>query len=333
MGSPLRLTVVGRSGDAAAEAWRLVGDEFEAAEQAMSRFRETSDLTHVNRSAGTGRATEVDPRLARALAAADRAGRLTGGRFDARILADLERLGYRGADLGDRPTAPTPATGAAASGDPLATTGPARWMTSMPRQSSIALDRPVDLGGIGKGLALRWAWRTVERSRALETPGGSADGGGGPGAIGGPVTGVLLEAGGDLIARGSSPDGGPWSVGIEDPEGGKDPLAVIAVSSGAVVTSSVGVHRWRTDEGRTVHHLVDPKTGEPGGEGLLAVTVAGPDPAWAEVWSKTLFLAGADGITALARGRGLAAWWVGEHGRLEMTAAARPYSIWVARER
>jgi thiamine biosynthesis lipoprotein len=323
MGSPLRLTVVGRSAAAAEQAWRLVVGEFEVAEQAMSRFRETSDLTLVNRAAGTGRAIEVDPRLARALAAADRAGRLTGGRFDARILADLERLGYRGADLGDRP-ASTSTTGAAVSSDPTGTADPARWLTSMPRVPSVALDRPVDLGGIGKGLALRWAWRTVERSKTVETP---------EGGIAGPGAGALLEAGGDLIARGSSPDGGPWAIGIEDPAGGKDPLAVIGVSSGAVATSSVSVHRWRTDEGRTVHHLVDPNTGEPGGEGLFAVTVAGPDPAWAEVWSKTLFLAGAGGITELARGRGLAAWWTGEHGRLEMTAAARSCTIWVAQER
>lgn len=332
MGSPLRMTVVGRSAAAAELAWRLVVAEFEVAEQAMSRFRETSDLTRVNRAAGTGRAIEVDPRLARALAAADRAGRLTGGRFDARILADLERLGYRGADLGIRPastsTAVAPdavdAAGAAVSSDPTRTVDRTRWLTLTPRVSSVALDRPVDLGGIGKGLALRWAWRAVERSEVLETPDGD---------IAGPGAGVLLEAGGDLIARGSSPDGGPWAVGIEDPAGGEDPLAVIGVSSGAVVTSSVSVHRWRTDEGRTIHHLVDPTTGEPGGEGLVAVTVAGPDPAWAEVWSKTLFLAGAGGITELARARGLAAWWTGERGRLEMTAAARSCTTWVAQER
>ena len=43
---------------------------------------------------------------------------------------------------------------------------------------------------------------------------------------------------------------------------------------------------------REVHHLIHPRTGEPGGDGLLAVTVAAPDPAWSEIWSKTLFLAG-----------------------------------------
>jgi len=304
MGSPLRLTVVGTPPARAEAAWRLVSDEFEAAETAMSRFRDSSDLTALNRAAGNGRPAAVDRRLVRALVAADRAGRLTDGRFDARVLADLERLGYRGADLGGRPaTRPTAL----------------RWLSVDPRASSAAIARPVDLGGIGKGLALRWAWRALERSGvgAVETGAGA---------------GALVEAGGDLVAGGTSPDGGPWIVGVEDPRGGPEPLATIAAPSGAVATSSVRVHRWRTDDDRPVHHLLDPRTGEPGGAGLLAVTVAGPDPAWAEVWSKTLFLAGADDIVALARSRGLTAWWVLDDGRLEMTAAARPRTTWVAAE-
>ena len=101
MGSPLSLTVVAPRGRAAAErAWQLVSDEFEVAEQAMSRFRDSSDLTLLNRAAGSGSPLEVDRRLIQALVAADRAGRLTEGRFDARVLADLERLGYHGIDLG-----------------------------------------------------------------------------------------------------------------------------------------------------------------------------------------------------------------------------------------
>ena len=91
------------------------------------------------------------------------------------------------------------------------------------------------------------------------------------------------------------------------------------------------MHAWLTD-GRPVHHLLDPATGQPGGDGLLAVTVAASDPAWAEVWSKTLFLAGRGGIADLARRRGLAAWWSGEDGSLEMTPAARVRTVWVAAE-
>ncbi len=83
---------------------------------------------------------------------------------------------------------------------------------------------------------------------------------------------------------------------------------------------------------RVVHHLIDPSIGEPGGDGLLAVTVAGPDPAWAEVWSKSLFLAGRQSIATVARGRGLAAWWVADDGSVEMTPAGRSTTLWVAGE-
>ena len=47
-----------------------------------------------------------------------------------------------------------------------------------------------------------------------------------------------------------------------------------------------------------VHHLVDPRTGEPADGGLRAVTGHGPDPAWAEVWSKTLFIEGRERIAS-----------------------------------
>jgi FAD:protein FMN transferase len=77
-----------------------------------------------------------------------------------------------------------------------------------------------------------------------------------------------------------------------------------------------------------VHHLVDPRMGDPGGAGLLAVTVAAADPGWAEVWSKSVFLAGAAAVGDDARRRGLAAWWVESDGTLHMTPAARQRTEW-----
>ena len=305
MGSPLRLTL-GRSPGAdpldGAGAWATVVASFEASEQAMSRFRDSSELTDLNRLAGTGAVAHVSPALRRALAASDRAHRLTDGRFDPRVLADLERLGYPGAALPDdgRPTG---------TGSDRAATSAERVMGRVGRDG-VCLEWPVDLGGIGKGLGLRWA-------------GARLDGDG--------VPDYLLEAGGDLIARGLDPSGGPWLIGIEDPTDARDHLAVIAVVDGAVATSSIRVHHWTVD-GRNVHHLLDPRTGEPAEGGLLSVTVAGPDPAWAEVWSKVLFVGGRTAIAADARARGLAAWWVADDGSLEMTADARRRTVWVASE-
>jgi thiamine biosynthesis lipoprotein len=139
--------------------------------------------------------------------------------------------------------------------------------------------------------------------------------------------GALLEAGGDLVGR-AALEGEPWQVGIEDPTGGPDPLAVVALVEGAICTSSTARQRWVDPTGRPAHHLIDPRTGEPGGSGLLAVTVAAADPGWAEVWSKTLFLAGSATIGDEARSRGLAAWWVEADGTLRMTPGARQCTTW-----
>jgi thiamine biosynthesis lipoprotein len=300
MGSPLRLTPgAGSRPGAAALLWSAVVDEFERAEAAMSRFRDTSELTALNRTAGTSAVTRPSARLRQALVATDRAHRVTGGRFDPRVLVDLDRLGYRGASL-DEPGAEDRTIGRPDRGD--------RVVRPVGR-GGLTVAHPIDLGGIGKGLALRWASVRLERAGARD---------------------FLVEAGGDLVARGHDPDGGRWEVGIEDPAGGED-LAVIAVSDLAVGTSSTRVNRWVVD-GRVVHHLLDPRTGQPADDGLVAVTVAAADPAWAEVWSKVLYLAGRGAIAGEARSRGLAAWWVSDDGTLEMTAAARALTIWVGAE-
>ena len=67
---------------------------------ALSRFRADSELTALNRLAGTGRVVPVSWRLRTAVAAVHRAGRLTDGRFDARVLGALERIGEHGAVAG-----------------------------------------------------------------------------------------------------------------------------------------------------------------------------------------------------------------------------------------
>ncbi len=305
LGSPLRLQVHGGRSSAADRAWMLIGEEFAAVDRALSRHRDDSELTALNRLAGRDVHRPLSRRLYTAIAASDRARRSTDGRFDARVLADLERLGDHGAYLGDldgRPIADLATSGirAARSGSRLCRD---------PRRRSVALDRPHDLGGIGKGLALRWAADRVA---------GVLD----------PSTGYLLEAGGDIVARGSPLDQSRWAIAIEDPGLDGSPLAVLAIAPGAVCTSSIARRRWHLEDGHVVHHLIDPSTGESGGAGLLAVTVAGTDPAWAEVWSKALFLEGRRRIGDLARGRGLAAWWVETGGELRMTPAARVMTDW-----
>jgi len=309
LGSPLRLTVSGGPNEALIDAaWAAVQAEFDAVDRAMSRFRDDSELTLLNRAGTVARPSR---RLIAGLVAADRAARVTGGSSDARVLSDLERLGSIG--VRQTPAAPIGATPAG----PGRGVEPARWLARLGRTGEIAVAAPVDLGGIGKGLALRWA---AGRAAAIIKVGGRS----GPG--------LLLEAGGDIVTRGLLGEE-RWSIGIEDPARAAEPVAVCVLERDqAIATSSTRIGRWRDQEGRPTHHLIDPRTGLPGGRGLAAVTVAWRDPAWAEVWSKALFLAGAADIGGVARRRGLAAWWVDDSGDLSMTPAARQQTSWVRTE-
>ena len=212
MGSPLRLTL---GGSAAGDmAWDGVVASFEGSEHAMSRFRETSEITSFNRLAGRGVMGLASDRLRRALVAADRARRITGGRFDPSVLVDLDRLGYRGAPL---PHVAPPPNGESA-------------VVERRGRHAICLPRPVDLGGIGKGLALRWA--AAELGAAGQTD-------------------FLLEAGGDLVAR-DGPGRRPLATSGSRTRLAATTLAVIAARDGDRDVVGPGQPLGRRTAGRSI---------------------------------------------------------------------------------
>jgi thiamine biosynthesis lipoprotein len=258
MGSPLRLQVTSGSVSRAGleRIWASVVAEFGAAEGELSCFRPDSALSRLNQSAGQWIWATASPRVYRFLVLAAQATRKSRGRFDPRILDALAGLGHPG--LASAPTRSVPEAGPGPRGS-----DERAWLATDGRTHRVKLESAVDSGGLGKGLALRWAWRGIQD------------------ALG--EAGALLEAGGDIVGQGSGPDGSPWRIRIEDPDGSSTPLAVLSLLDGAVCTSSIARHQWLDPAGGLVHHLIDPETGRPGGSGLRAVTVAGPDPAWTEV--------------------------------------------------
>jgi thiamine biosynthesis lipoprotein len=247
-------TVDGREAEQALAAGR---DEVEACEQALSRFRESSDLSRLN--AAGGEWVEVDARLVDALSAALRAREDTAGRYDPTILPALVAAGYDRTfdELDERPARTA-----------------AGWRAGA--EVELDVDRccarvekgaAVDLGGIGKGFAagralfaMHWAW---------------------PG-----LPGALADLGGDVALAGRTPDGGPWRVAVADPRGPGETLATLTLDAGGVATS--GRDRRRFGPGRSLHHLIDPATGAPAVAGPLSVTVVAPDPAEAEAHATAL---------------------------------------------
>ena len=295
MGSRLVLNVAGTSAREAELAWVLASTDMAVTDGTLSRFRADSDLSRLNANAGSGSAHAVDRRIRVMLTLARRAQRQTSGRFDPRTVQVLE-------DLGERAQVPFASTRR----QPVA--GDTTWLCRLGRHR-VAVAAPIDSGGIGKGLGLRWA---MAAARA-----------GVPGA-----TGLLLEAGGDVFGIGRPVGSAPWQIGIEDPSDPGKELAVIALHSGAIATSSIAVRAWTAPDDHPAHHLIDPRTWQPARSGLRAVTVAHRDPAWAEIWSKALFVGGASTIGPEARARGMAAWWVEGDGSFHLTPAAREITVW-----
>jgi thiamine biosynthesis lipoprotein len=273
---------------------------FHDVERICTRFVANSELMLLN--AAPNQWHVVPPILYQAVEEAFAAYARTDGRFDPRVIDTLVALGYdHSLQFEDDPNAPFCVLPEPTSRTP--------WrLGQRPLLGALHLGGcAIDLGGIGKGLAVRWS-SEVLRDVADD---------------------FLIEAGGDCYCSGGAPEGEKWRISIEDPLGGAQPVGVLEVQDRAVATSSIRLRRWHAG-GVSVHHLIDPRTSRPGGEGLVAVTVVDLDPATAEVWSKSLFLEGAAGIKPAATMRGVAALWICDDGSLDVSDLMSPYLLWRA---
>lgn len=276
-------------------------EEFHLIERACTRFDPASPLMRANRH--PGRWHRTPEALYSTLAQARQAYRRTAGLFDPRVHDRLVELGYdRSFHLVDQEADVSPAT-PSLPGRPLAQ----EWRPGLVPGARLVHfgGSRVDLGGVGKGVALSRAAGRMRRA----------------------TRDFLIDAGGDIYASGRPCGTEGWRVAVETPSGASGPVAVLEVSGLAVATSSTRIRRWRAG-GRTVHHLIDPRTGEPGGDGLGAVTVVHDDPVEAETWAKALFLVGARGIAERADAAGLAAMWVGTDDHVGTSPAMVPYVLW-----
>jgi thiamine biosynthesis lipoprotein len=226
----------------------------------------------------------------------------TDGVFDPRVLDDLTDLGY-GKSILEQPL----------ESDAPSALGPMRpplqpWTPTFDSEySRVAVGpRQIDLGGIGKGLAVRWSSEILKNAS---------------------FDAFLIDAGGDLYVHGCPPGEIGWRIGIEHPLHPERHIAILELSNVACTTSSTRIRQWKI-AGNTVHHLIDPATGRSGGTGLLSVTTVAPDPATAEIWSKYLFLQGADNVADAAASRDIAALWIFDNGHLQFSAHLDDALLW-----
>lgn len=264
-------TVVVQDPSAADEASWMLAEHLDAIDVACSRFRPDSELERLHAEAG--RPVRVGPLLFEAIEVALHAAVRTGGAVDPTVGNAIAALGYD-ADLDDvlsRPPSPPQALGTVA--------GFAHVQTD-PSERSVRIPRGVrlDLGATAKALAADRAATAIA------------------GHLG---QGVLVSLGGDVAVAGSVPTGG-WAVGIAQES--STPVGeveqVVAITHGGLASSATSVRSWQSGE-RTVHHIVDPRTGDCAGPYWVLVSAAGSTCVEANVATTAAIVWGADALERL----------------------------------
>jgi FAD:protein FMN transferase len=227
-------------------------------EKRWSRFIPSSELMQLN--AAAGRFFPVSPETLLLIRRGMQGWELTNGLFDPTLLGPLIRAGYDGDfEVVSRRGEGHDGVSDLESGcQDVLVFGHFVWLPGA---------TGFDSGGIGKGLAADIAAR-----EAIEA---GADG-------------VLVNLGGDLCARGSSPDGDGWTVSVEHPQLDA-PLVLVGLMEGAMATSTTLLRRWSVADHER-HHLIDPGTGLPAVTDVGLATVVARDAWQAEVLAKALVL-------------------------------------------
>ncbi len=249
--------------DAAAEALNSVPQWFAEWERTLSRFRDDSELSLLNRRTGEGW-VRVSRTLWEVVNDAIVAARLSDGLVAPGVLLALEAAGY------DRDFAQIAHGVPTRSQATLPPSGDWRAIRLDPQRRAIALpsEMRLDLGGIAKGWA---ASRAVQRLAAH-----------GP---------ALVDAGGDIAVSGLRTHGDPWVAGIASPFQPEELLDTVFLTGGGIATSGRDVRRWRQGSVER-HHIIDPRTGAPAQTDVLAATVIAPSLLEAEVAAKVVIILG-----------------------------------------
>ncbi len=129
----------------------------------------------------------------------------------------------------------------------------------------------IDLGGLAKGYALD---RVAALLREHQ------------------ITTGIIDLGGDLLTLAPLTPGEGYPVGLRDPQSRWRLLEVLQVAEMAVATSG-DYENFREIEGRTVGHIVNPKTGMPARQ-IVSATAVAPTGLEAEIEATAMVVAGVE---------------------------------------
>lgn len=233
---------------------------FHQVDKDMSRYREDSELSALNRQAAR-KPVPVSPGLFQVLKKAQEVAVLSGGAFD----ISFGSVGY----LYDYRNRQQPSAE-----DIQSRLGRINYKDIVLNESEHTVFYQqqhllVDLGGIAKGYAV-----DLGIDRLVQAG----------------VRHARLSAGGDLRLLGDK-RGRPWLVGVRDPRSEKRNAVVLPLADLAVSTSGDYERFFINDQGERVHHILSPGTGK-SVRGVQSVTIIGSQALTTDGLSTAVFVLG-----------------------------------------
>jgi thiamine biosynthesis lipoprotein len=248
----------------AAAGLQVVIDEMHRIDRAMSPHKPDSELSRINREAGS-RPVPLSDEMFGLLSRASDFSRLSNGAFDITFAGAGQLYDYRERV---RPSDAALSQACASIGY--------QHLVLDPATRSVRFGLPgmrIDLGGFAKGHA-------VDRGAALLRRLG--------------ITNAIVTAGGDSHVLGDR-RGRPWTVAIRDPRRAGEVVAVLPLEDVAISTSG-DYERFFDDGDERCHHVIDPRTGK-SPSSVRSVTILADDGLTTEALSKSVFVMGVtDGL-------------------------------------
>lgn len=267
---------------------RAVMQEMHRIDHAFSSYKDTSELSKVNREAPHGW-VKVSDELLSLLTKAHQVSELSGGAFDVTYASVGRYYDYREAKAPDAQTIVKAVESINY-----------RYVERDVSGKRVRFLRPevyVALGGIAKGHA-------VDRGIQILVEAG--------------ISQASVSAGGDSRIVGDR-RGQPWTVGVQHPRKPGEMAAVLPLVDTAVSTSG-DYERYFEREGVRYHHILDPSTGR-SATGAWSVTILGPEATFTDALSTSVFVLGAKrGLELIDRLAGIDAIIIDPQGQLLFSA-------------
>jgi thiamine biosynthesis lipoprotein len=163
----------------------------------------------------------------------------------------------------------------------------------------------VDLGAVGKGAACDKVLEAYSKKN---------------------ITAAVVAVGGSIGLYGNKPDNSGWSVAVRDPktsDSDTGSVGTIALQGGQFVSTSGTYEKEFTANGKTYHHLLNPKTGMPQNNGLVSVTVVCKNGALSDALSTACYVLGKDKGTALAKSYGAETIYIDTAGNVTVSSGLK----------